>query len=107
MFYEYSCFLKDDLLYINDTQYVIGSFAYSSEDAPFAFQILFVLSESIPHMKPQHIHAYMNFSDSEGILTFFIAVKFRAHQEQFGIQYLAQGHFDMQTARGIERVTLQ
>ena len=28
------------------------------------------------------------------------------HQEQFGVQYLAQGHFDMQI-RGIKPVTFQ
>ena len=28
------------------------------------------------------------------------------HKEQFGVQYLAQGHFGMQ-ARGIEPATLQ
>ena len=31
---------------------------------------------------------------------------FKMDQEQFGVQYLAQGHFDMQT-RGIKPATFQ
>ena len=66
----------------------------------YATNILFVQNHRL-EMWTLHLH-YLHLAEASHSHTDAGGRAGPAHQEQSGVQYLAQGHFDMQT-RGIEK----